>query len=95
MQQQQQPGGPVPTYRNVQGVRTEPPNQRTTYNVQRTTYGTYNVLDVQRTEHPWIYSSTHQVWVSFFHVLEQLLGGYVAGGAQVTQYLAVLTCNID
>jgi hypothetical protein len=46
MQQQQQPGGPVPTYRNVQGVRTEPPNQRTTYNVQRTTYGTYSVLSI-------------------------------------------------
>jgi hypothetical protein len=36
----------VPTYRNVQGVRTEPPNQRTTYNVQRTTYGTYSVLSI-------------------------------------------------
>jgi hypothetical protein len=45
MQQQQQPG-PVPTYRNVQGVRTEPPNQRTTYNLQRTTYGTYSVLSI-------------------------------------------------
>jgi hypothetical protein len=46
MQQQQQPGGPVPTYRNVQGLRTKPPNQRTTYNVQRTTYGTYIVLSI-------------------------------------------------
>jgi hypothetical protein len=51
MQQQQQPGGPVPTYRNVQGVRTEPPNQRTTYNVQRTTYGTYSVLSIPDARH--------------------------------------------